>query len=141
MNKNKILDELVKLKKNSGNHSPSLVEISKIIGKDPVKIDACFLSNPYATQLIYESGIVDKITKNFFKLVESYPPNQDFIIDKISRIEGINPTNSVALSGAQACIEVLMTNLKYSNCLLPIPTYSSYYESVRDESQIHFLDL
>ena len=141
MDKNKILDELVKLKKNSGNHSPSLVEIKKIIGKDPVRIDACFLSNPYATQLIYESKIVDQISSNFYKLVESYPPNQDFILDKIKKIEGINPEDSIVMSGAQACIEVLMNSIKYSNCLLPIPTYSSYYESIREESSIHYLNL
>lgn len=141
MKHNRILDELVSLKENSGNHSPSLLEIKKIIGHDPVKIDACFLSNPYATKLIYDSEILNKINKNFFKLVESYPPNQEYIINRISKIEGIDPQNSIALSGAQACIEILMTNLKYSNCLLPIPTYSSYYESVRDDAKIHYFKL
>ena len=45
------------------------------------------------------------------------------------------------LSGAQACIEVLMNTLKYSNCLLPIPSYSSYHESLREGSKIHYLNL
>ena len=141
MDKSNVLDKLVLLKKKSGNHSPSLSEIQMIVGKDPVEIDACFLSNPYATNLIYESGIIDEINDSFFKLVESYPPNQDYILDKISKIEGISVENSIAMSGAQACIEVLLSNLKYSNCLLPIPTYSSYYESLRDGTQVHYLGL
>jgi histidinol-phosphate/aromatic aminotransferase/cobyric acid decarboxylase-like protein len=141
MDKSSVLDKLVSLKKKSGNHSPSLSEIQAIVGKDPVEIDACFLSNPYATKLIYESGIIDEINDNFFKLVESYPPNQDYILKKISKIEGVSVENSIALSGAQACIEVLLSNLKYSNCLLPIPTYSSYHESLRYDTKVHYLEL
>ena len=118
MNSRDILNQLVMLKQKAGNHSPSLVEISKIIGRDPVEIDACFLSNPYATKLIYESGILDQINNNFFKLVESYPPNQSYILDLINKIDGVDVNNSIVMSGAQACIEVLMTNLDYSNCLI-----------------------
>lgn len=136
-----LLNELVLLKEKAGNHSPSLVEINKIIGRDPVEIDACFLSNPYATDLIYNSGILEEINKNFFKMVESYPPNQGYILHLLNSIEGVNVDNAIVMSGAQACIEILMTNLEYKNCLLPIPTYSSYYESVREDAKMHYFHL
>ena len=124
MKNENLLNQLVLLKEKAGNHSPSLVEISKIIGRDPVEIDACFLSNPYATDLIYKSGILEEINKNFFKMVESYPPNQSYILDLLNKIEGVNTDYSIVMSGAQACIEVLMTTLEYKNCLLPIQIYS-----------------
>ena len=141
MDDQRIIDRLVELKRESGNHSPSLVEIKNIVGRDPVEIDACFLSNPYATNLIYESNLIQDISKNFFKMVESYPPNQAYVLSHLEKIEGINPQNTIVLSGAQACIEVLMSKLEYKNCLIPIPTYSSYFESCRADANCHFYQL
>ena len=141
MNKNKVLDELVSLKTKSGNHSPSLKEIEDLIGSDSIKIDACFLSNPYATALVYEYNFLDKINANFIKLVESYPPNQPYLLKKLSKIEKINPENSLVLNGAQNCIEILMSKINYKNCLLPIPTYSAYYESLKKDAKIHYFNL
>ena len=65
MNDKQIIEKLLRIKKYSGNHSPSLKEIEAVVGYNPVKIDACFLSNPYATDLIYKTDIIEKINKNF----------------------------------------------------------------------------
>jgi len=141
MNKKELISNLVSLKSKSGNHSPSLKEIEKIVGKDCIKIDACFLSNPYATDLIYKHKFLEKINSNFIKLIESYPPNQDFLLKKLSKIENISSKYSLVMSGAQNCIEILMEKINYKNCLLPIPTYSSYYESLRKDAKMHYFNL
>lgn len=135
------IQKLKELKRKAGNHSPSRKEISKELGYDPVKIDSCFLSNPYATNLIYDYGLKDRINDNFYNLIESYPPNQYFILEKLSIIEEINPDKTIAFNGAQQAIEVLLSELVYKNILLPIPTYSSYYEAKHKESEIHFYNL
>ncbi len=135
------IQKLKELKRKAGNHSPSRKEISKELGYDPVKIDSCFLSNPYATNLIYDYGLKDRINDNFYNLIESYPPNQYFILEKLSIIEEINPDKTIAFNGAQQAIEVLLSELAYENILLPIPTYSSYYEAKHKESEIHFYNL
>jgi histidinol-phosphate/aromatic aminotransferase/cobyric acid decarboxylase-like protein len=132
---------LKELKKKAGNHSPSRKEISKALKYDPVKIDSCFLSNPYATELIYKYGLKEKISNNFYNLIESYPPNQYFILDKLSMIEKIDPNKTIAFNGAQQGIEVLLSELQYKDILLPIPTYSSYYEAKNIKSNIHFHSL
>ena len=141
MNDNQIINKLLRIKKNSGNHSPSLKEIEAVVGYNPVKIDACFLSNPYATDLIYKTDIIDKINKNFYNLIESYPPNQNYLLEKLKIIEGIDPKYTLTLSGAQNCIELLLNSINYKNSLLPIPTYSSYYESINKNSKMHFIQL
>ena len=141
MNQSKKLELLANLKKEAGNHSPSLKEIEMVLGEGCVKYDACFLSNPYATKLIYDSEYVNIINKNLYKIIESYPANQKFIIGKLSKIEGVDTKNTIAFNGAQQAIEILLSKLNYKNCLIPIPTFSSYYESIKSSSHTHFLKL
>ena len=43
------------LKDNSGTHSPSISTILDVVGEDTISIDACFLSNPYATELFIKN--------------------------------------------------------------------------------------
>ena len=45
---------LRKLKNNAGSHSPSPKEIFASLGYNPIKHDYCFLSNPYATDLVVD---------------------------------------------------------------------------------------
>ena len=139
--KNNIVNKLVKLKHGSGSHSPSVKEIETIAGRKLIEIDACFLSNPYASKLLFNSNLSENINENLFRILESYPPNQDYILEMIKKIEGINPNNSIVMSGAQNCIELILSNLDYKNCLLPIPTYSSYYESIKPNSYVHYFML
>ena len=44
-----ILSKILKLKNKSGTHSPSIVTLTEQIQDLDMKVDACFLSNPYAT--------------------------------------------------------------------------------------------
>jgi hypothetical protein len=46
-----ILDTLAAIKAESGSHSPSLFTLADRIPGLEVAVDACFLSNPYATDL------------------------------------------------------------------------------------------
>ena len=49
----KSYDLLRDLKKKSGTHSPSIGSIRSHIPDLEIKIDACYLSNPYATDLFF----------------------------------------------------------------------------------------
>jgi histidinol-phosphate/aromatic aminotransferase/cobyric acid decarboxylase-like protein len=138
---NQNLKKLISLKEEAGNHSPSLKEIESVLGKNIVRYDACFLSNPYATKLIYKSDFSKIINENLYKIVESYPPNQKYILDLMSKIEKTQNNNTVVFNGAQLAIEILMSKLQYKNCLIPIPTFSSYFESIKKDSTYHFLNL
>ena len=107
---------LSKLKERAGNHSPSRKEITLELGYDPVEI----LSNPYATDLIYQKQFITKIQENFYNLIESYPPNQKFLLGLLEKFEPIDPDSTIILNGAQQAIELLLLNLDYKNALLPI---------------------
>ena len=49
-----ILETLRQIKAESGSHSPSLFALHDRIPDLDIKVDACFLSNPYATDLFIE---------------------------------------------------------------------------------------
>ena len=140
MSKN-FINKLIELKEKTGNHSPSISEIINIIGYDPVKVDACFLSNPYATKIINNSGIFDLNQQEIYKLIEAYPPSQDYLLERLSNIEPIKNENTLITNGAQHAIEILMSTLNYKQALLPIPTFSSYYEAVNKTSDMNYLKL
>ena len=53
-NSTAITQKLQSLKEEAGSHSPSLFTIIEAIPELTVKVDACFLSNPYATELFLE---------------------------------------------------------------------------------------
>ena len=62
--KESIKKEFLLLKKDSGSHSPSIATILEKIPDLKIDIDACFLSNPYATDLFLKYLDTDLIRKN-----------------------------------------------------------------------------
>ncbi len=46
-----LVERIKRLKKEAGTHSPSAWTLAKLIPELRLKVDACFLSNPYATKL------------------------------------------------------------------------------------------
>src|SRR5262249_30143322 len=46
-----VAERIKRLKKESGTHAPSAWTLAKLIPELRLKVDACFLSNPYATNL------------------------------------------------------------------------------------------
>ena len=51
INKNKLKEKVLFIKEAAGSHSPSITTLLDQIPELKVDIDACFLSNPYATDL------------------------------------------------------------------------------------------
>jgi len=125
-------DELYKklydLKEQNGTHSPSINTIIETIPEIQCNIDACFLSNPYATDLfmkrINEDLIVSNDIRNYLEL---YPQQNKFVSKKISKYIGIPSENILVGNGAIEIIEKVMNNMK-GKILLSLPTFSSYYE-------------
>lgn len=131
-----------KLKSVSGSHSPSIETISEYIGYNPVKIDACFLSNPYATDLFFT--YFKKLLENksdFRKQIEFYPPVNRVISKRISRVIDVPAENIIVGNGAIEVIQMIMHNHLKGKICLPIPTFSPYYEYAKKDLDIHFFKL
>lgn len=131
-----------KLKSVSGSHSPSIETISEYIGYNPVKIDACFLSNPYATDLFFTYFKKLLETKSDFrKQIEFYPPVNRIISKRISRVIDVPAENIIVGNGAIEVIQMIMHNHLKGKICLPIPTFSPYYEYAKKDLDIHFFKL
>ena len=135
------IEILAELKQASGTHSPS---IETILEKTNFKIevDACFLSNPYATDLFMEYLQKDILDQNRLRgLLEFYPPQNRQVAEHVASFEKAKSDEIFVGNGA---IEVIQAAIhRYSgNCMaLPIPTFSSYYEYAQDICDVKYFKL
>ena len=122
------IQKLINLKKEAGNHSPSVKMIIDRLGYDPIKHDFCFLSNPYATDNVVKRLVESINSKTINRLVESYPADSTYVAENISNIEEIDPNYMVMGNGAIQCIEWVCEGWEIKNLYIPKPTFSTYYE-------------
>ncbi|GAB0174034.1 histidinol-phosphate transaminase [Helicobacter trogontum] len=134
-----IASKIWELKKASGTHSPSIFTIAQKIPEIDIRIDACFLSNPYATELFMkhvESELIQ--TKKIREVMEFYPSQNGVIADVISKGINISKENIFVGNGAIEIIQAVLHNFVYKKLVVNIPTFSSYYEFANGDTQVVF---
>ena len=130
------------LKERSGSHSPSIETLISEIGYNIIDIDACFLSNPYATNLFHvELNKLYKNKKKWNRIIEFYPPQNQVIAKHISKVSGVDLENIVVGNGAIEIIQMLLHNYIDTNICIPTPTFSPYYEYIKDDIKIFYFKL
>ena len=134
--------KFIKLKENSGSHSPSINTILKEIPEIKMKVDACFLSNPYATKLFLDYLHKDLIkTGKINRVLEFYPSQNDVIAKSISKSINVDSKNIFVCNGAIEGIQAVLHNLLKGKISIPIPTFSSYYEYCHKDLEAIFFNL
>jgi len=127
----KFYQHFCQLKKEAGSHSPSVFKLLNDFPDVKIKIDACFLCNPYAFNLFYER----LQEKDLEKYIKFYPPQNHEIAENIAMFRNIPKERILIGNGAIEIIETLLGNIYNSRIVYPLPTFSSYYESI-DNSNI-----
>ena len=125
------------LKIKSGSHSPSALLIQKEIPEVNLKIDCCFLSNPYATEAFMKrlkSAISNE--KWFSSQIESYPAQNAQIAEIVSKSIGVKAENIFIGNGATEAISAILNNFIKGKILIMLPTFSPYYEYVNKNTTI-----
>lgn len=137
----KIKEELIKklrlLKEEAGSHSPSIFTIKESIPELDVKVDACFLSNPYATDLFldhFQKELLD--TGDLRDILEFYPSQNRVIAESLSSAIGIHPDNIFIGNGAIEIIQTVIQRYTKKKIVINIPTFSSYYEFINDDVEV-----
>jgi histidinol-phosphate/aromatic aminotransferase/cobyric acid decarboxylase-like protein len=133
--------KLKQLKSQSGSHSPSIGTMLSEIPSLQIKIDACFLSNPYATDLFMEKIKILSSTKKMRDILEFYPPQNYDVAKKVAKIIKIDSDNIFVGNGAIEVIQAAMHNFAGNKIALPIPTFSSYYEFKTNSSDVFYYQL
>ncbi len=125
---------LRKLKESAGTHSPSPKEIVSSLGYNPIKHDFCFLSNPYATDIVVDKFHSLLSNKNeIFTLLESYPATSNYVARNICEYENLIANYMVIGNGAIQAIDWVCNGWNLKKLLIPTPTFSSYYELINQK--------
>lgn len=130
-------NQILELKHESGSHSPSINTIRERLPKLQFKVDACFLSNPYATNLFMEYFQTEVVnTGRLREILEFYPSQMSVIAKKLGKALGVSSKNIFVGNGAIEPIQAVIHNFVKKRILVNIPTFSSYYEFVREDVQV-----
>lgn len=134
----KISRELAKLKRKSGSHSPSFSTLKWLFPKLNIKLDCCFLSNPYATDLFLKFFDKDIIKGGKFRsLIEHYPSQNRAVSARVTRFFGVPYQYLFIGNGSTEIIQAIFHNFIGKKVLVPIPTFSPYLEFVKHSTAIH----
>jgi len=129
--------QIEKLKKQAGSHSPSLFTFTQKLSEIKIKVDACFLSNPYATELFlhyFNEEVIN--TGNIKQSLESYPSQNSVIAEILGNFLRLSSENVFIGNGAIEIIQAIIHNFTVDKIIVNIPTFSSYYEFIKEGTQV-----
>ena len=132
-----IADALRRLKARSGSHSPSVVELERAL-PGVVRVDACFLSNPYATGEVMRR-LHALAPRRLERMVSQYPSQSGAIASVFASSVGVPANQLVVANGACEVIYALLARAP-GPLLLSLPTFSAYYEFASGPVVPHRLD-
>lgn len=112
------------LKNEAGSHSPSIFKLLKEFPEVSIKVDACFLCNPYAFDLFYSE--LEKT--DLKKYIKFYPPQNHEVAENIAKFRGLPKERILIGNGAIEIIETILGHCVNQDIVMPIPTFSSYYD-------------
>lgn len=134
--------QILKLKQEAGSHSPSIFTFKQKLPQLDIKVDACFLSNPYATELFLEyfnHEIVE--TGKIRDLLEWYPSQNAVIAEILADFLKLKPEHIFIGNGAIEIIQAIVHNFTEKKILINIPTFSSYYEYAKEGVEVVYNEL
>jgi histidinol-phosphate/aromatic aminotransferase/cobyric acid decarboxylase-like protein len=137
-----ISEKYFELKKTSGSHSPSLNSIKEKIPELKINVDACFLSNPYATELFLEYFKREMIdTNEIYSILEFYPSQNKIIANYVEKQLNIQTGHIFICNGAIEAIQAVIHRYSKGKIMVILPTFSSYYEYATKETEVVFYNL
>jgi histidinol-phosphate/aromatic aminotransferase/cobyric acid decarboxylase-like protein len=134
-----LAERIKRLKKEAGSHSPSAWTLAKLIPELRLKVDACFLSNPYATNLFLMHFHREVIRPRKLRaLLELYPSQNRVIASKLGRVLDLEPLSIFVGNGAAEIIQAILHRFTREKILVNLPTFSPYYEFARPDTRVVF---
>ncbi len=134
-----LIERIKRLKKEAGTHSPSAWTLAQRIPELRLKVDACFLSNPYATKLFMMHFQREVIRPRKLRaLLELYPSQNRVIAAKLGQVLELNPDSIFVGNGAVEIIQAILHRITHRKILINLPTFSPYYEFARSDTQVVF---
>lgn len=137
--KKSISAQIGKIRQTSGSHFPSVLTLLSNIKGLQINIDACFLSNPYATDLFMEYLTKELIdTGQLKKVIEYYPTQNRQLAEVLAPLLQVPAENILLGNGATEIIQALLQRFARKKVLVNLPTFSPYYEFVTPDTEVIF---
>ncbi|MDO4674676.1 histidinol-phosphate transaminase [Campylobacter sp.] len=137
-----IANTIHRLKKEARSHSPGIFTLLEKLPELHLSVDACFLSNPYATELFLRILSEEVLkTQKLRAFLEFYPSQNQAIAQNIAPFIGIEEKNIFVANGAIEIIQALMHRFVQKKVVVNIPTFSSYYEFATKDTKVLFYPL
>ena len=136
------MQRIAEIKSEAGTHSPSLFTLLDRIPEIKIEVDACFLSNPYATDLF-----VSRLEKDLIKtgklrdVLEFYPSQNNHIASILSKAINIPADQLFVCNGGIEAIQACMHRFAGDKVAIILPTFSPYYEYTRPDQEVIFYQL
>lgn len=137
-----VREKIMFLKKDSGTHSPSIQTITEFVPELTINVDACFLSNPYATELYmdyFKNEVIDQ--GKLRDLLEFYPSQNSVIAGLVSKAINIDSNKIFIGNGAIEIIQAIIHRFAKEKLVINIPTFSSYYEFALESLNVNYFVL
>jgi histidinol-phosphate/aromatic aminotransferase/cobyric acid decarboxylase-like protein len=126
-----------RLRAESGSHAPSVAQIEGAL-PGLVRVDACFLSNPYATTEVM-TRLLAVPAARWEQMLAHYPSQAPVIAAAVAPHLGVAAENLHLANGASEVIQALLADSS-GPLLIPMPTFSAYYEFAQGPVVAHPLD-
>ena len=137
-----IARNIQELSMEAGSHSPSILSLAEKIPDLEIKVDACFLSNPYATDLFAGKMEKDLIHSGKLREVLEFYPSQNQVIAECLSHHLQVPQEKIFLgNGATEIIQAVIHNFTSRKIIINIPTFSPYYEFVPEGVEVVYNEL
>ncbi len=137
-----LLAQLRSISSEAGSHSPSRFTLQDLVPSLQIKIDACFLSNPYATDLFMDRLKSDMLdTGNLRDLLEFYPSQNSHIASLIASQIDVEQERVFVSNGAGEAIQAALHVFGGKRVAVILPTFSPYYEFLRPDQECFFYRL
>ncbi len=137
-----LIAALKAIKAESGSHSPSLFTLQDRLPDLSIKVDACFLSNPYATELFIERLTTDLLeTGELRKVLEFYPSQNHHVAALLERAVNIDREQIFVCNGAVEAIQAALHRFAGPRVAVILPTFSPYYEYLRPDQTAYYYKL
>jgi histidinol-phosphate/aromatic aminotransferase/cobyric acid decarboxylase-like protein len=134
-----LIERIKRLKREAGTHSPSAWTLAQRIPELRLKVDACFLSNPYATKLFMMHFHREVIRPRKLRaLLELYPSQNRVIAANLGRVLELDPDSIFVGNGAVEIIQAILHRFTREKILVNLPTFSPYYEFSRPGTRVIF---
>ena len=134
-----VAKRLAELKDEAGSHSPSLLTLREQMPELEITVDACFISNPYATQLFLDYFTAELLDTGAIRdVLEFYPSQNQVIGGLLADHLGISADRVFVGNGAIEIIQAVIHNFAKRRVLVTLPTFSSYYEFAEGRVDVVF---